>query len=131
MSRTLSYVRDEPGAGIERVDFARRDRVALARGRSFARAMGRIADDVREGDSLIIHGLRLQDGNMHYHAILVLEVEPITGVPMVVADNQGHPRIWNLRGAMAAAPLRSINHRLRVDYDAVATGGAPQMLASR
>ncbi|MCB9596917.1 MAG: hypothetical protein H6719_29610 [Sandaracinaceae bacterium] len=106
-------------ATFERLDVASRDRVALQEGPRFARAMARIADDVRPGDALVIHGLRLQDGRNHYHAVLVLEVEPITGVPMTVADNQGRPHLRTLGSAMRAAPLRSIKHRIRVDFDAL------------
>jgi len=72
---------------------------------------------VREGDALVIYGLRLQDGRNHYHAVLVLEAEPMTGVPMTVADNQGRPRLRTLASAMRAAPLRHIDHRIRVDFD--------------
>ncbi len=106
-------------ARFERFDVGRGDRVALQEGRRFARAMARVADDVRPGDALVIYGLRLQDMRNHYHAVLVLEVEPMTGVPMTVADNQGRPHLRTLTSAMRAAPLRSIAHRVRVDFDAL------------
>jgi len=121
IQQLLSYGREE-GRDVERMDIARDDRVALQQGRGFARAMARIADDVRQGDALIIHGLRLQDMRNHYHAVLVLDVEPMTGVPMTVADNQGRPRLRTLTSAMRAAPLRSINHRIRVNFDAMEEG---------
>lgn len=114
----LAYSADGEGV-LQRHDVARRDRVALREGRRFARAMGRVADDIQEGDTLIIHGLREQDMRLHYHAVLVLEVEPISGVPMVVADNQGRPRLRTLTSALRAAPLRSIKYRLRPDFDAL------------
>lgn len=104
---------------FERLDVASGDRVALSEGRRFARAMARVADDLRPGDALVIYGLRLQDMRNHYHAVLVLEVEPMTGVPMTVADNQGRPHLRTLTSAMRAAPLRSIAHRVRVDFDAL------------
>ncbi|MCA9608334.1 MAG: hypothetical protein KC619_22145 [Myxococcales bacterium] len=106
-------------ATFERLDVASADRVPLQESRRFARAMTRLADDVRPGDALVIYGLRLQDMRNHYHAVLVLEVEPMTGVPMTVADNQGRPHLRTLTSAMRAAPLRSIAHRVRVDFDAL------------
>jgi hypothetical protein len=82
----------------------------------FARVVAKHADAFREGDMLIIHGLREQDMQEHYHAILILAVEPMTGMPMVIADNQGRPRIGTLAAAMRTAPKRSIKHRIRLDY---------------
>jgi len=108
----------EPGAPIERYDVPRPDRVPLARDEEFVRALLRVAPEVREGDAVVIHGLRLQDMREHYHSAIVLRTEPLTGVPMLVADNQGRPRIGSLVTAMRAAPLRSIKHRLRVTADA-------------
>lgn len=102
---------------FDRWDVPRRDRVSLSEGRAYARAAGRWAEEVREGDLLVIHGLRLQDGRLHNHAILVLRTEPITGVPMVVADNQGRAHLRSLVGAMRAAPLRAVKQRLRPRFD--------------
>jgi len=115
IQQLLAHARDDDT--LARHDVRPADRVALAEGPRFARAMARAADDVREGDALVIYGLRLQDGRNHYHAVLVLEAEPMTGVPMTVADNQGRPRLRTLASAMRAAPLRHIDHRIRVDFD--------------
>lgn len=117
IQQLLAHTEGDPA--FDRLDVARDDRVALREGRRFARAMARLAGDVRPGDALVIHGLRSQDMRNHYHAVLVLEVEPITGVPMTVADNQGRPHLRTLTSAMRAAPLRSIAHRVRVDFDAL------------
>lgn len=114
ISQLVSYANGEDSI-VDRYDVPRRQRVALQEGRAYARAIAGFADEVRAGDVLVIHGLRLQDGNLHYHAVLVLRTEPMTGVPMVVADNQGRPRFRTLAGAMRAAPLRSVKHRLRFE----------------
>jgi hypothetical protein len=126
IAQLLEYARNDD-AVLERFDVPRRERVALHEGGAYARALARTADAFREGDALIIHGLREQDMRLHYHAVLVIRTEPVTGVPMVVADNQGRPRLRTLVGAMRAAPLRSIDHRLRVDVNALSalTAGAP------
>ena len=105
---------------FDRYDVPADSRVALAEGPAYAHAIARTADAFREGDALVIYGLRLQDNRMHHHALLVIRTDPMTGVPMVVADNQGRPRFRTLVGAMEAAPLRSIHHRLRLELGAPA-----------
>jgi hypothetical protein len=85
--------------------------------------VAREADAFREGDALIVHGLRLQDYRRHYHALLVIRTDPMTGVPMRIADNQGRPQFRTLENAMRAAPYRRIVHRLRLDLDALAAMG--------
>jgi hypothetical protein len=119
VTRLVEYAAGE-GAVLHRYDVPRENRVALAEGREYARAIARSADAFREGDALVIYGLRLQDMRNHHHAILVIRTEPMTGVPMVVADNQTRPRFRTLAGAMQAAPLRSIHQRLRLDVAALA-----------
>lgn len=102
---------------FDRYDVAPENRVALGEGAAYAHAIARTADAFREGDALIVYGLRLQDNRLHHHALLVIRSEPVTGVPMIVADNQGRPQFRSLSGAMEAAPLRSIHHRLRLVAD--------------
>jgi hypothetical protein len=120
LTELLAYAETEASI-FERVDVAPENRVPLAEGADYAHAVARTADLFREGDALVIYGLRLQDHRMHHHALLVLRTEPMTGVPMVVADNQGRPQLRSLVSAMEAAPLRSIHHRLRLDVAAVST----------
>jgi len=119
ISAVLAYAAEEPASPIERYDVPRRARVPLRRQTSFARALSEQSGQIREGDALIIHGLREQDMREHFHSVVVLSTDPLTGVPMEVGDNQGRPRIGTLELAMRAAPLRSIKHRLRVDYAAL------------
>jgi hypothetical protein len=104
---------------IERYDIPRKDWRSFRDHKHFATKLSEHMSAVREGDALIIHGLREEDGEEHYHAVLVLETDPSTGLPTMVADNQGRPRIGSLSNAMRAAPQRSIKHRLRVHFDMV------------
>ncbi len=124
IANILEYTEREEGP-IERYDIPANDRVQLRREVEFARALARQADEIREGDALIIHGLRLQDMRLHYHSVLVLRTDPLTGVPMVVADNQGRPRVGSVVTAMRAAPLRAIKYRLRVDFASAERGVQP------
>lgn len=124
--RSLSLLLDAAaleGAVLDRFDVPAEDLVPLARGAAYAHAIANEADAYREGDALVVYGLRAQDMHYHHHALLVIRTEPMTGVPMLIADNQGRPRFRSLANAMQAAPLRSIAHRLRLDLDALAALG--------
>jgi len=103
------------GPPLERYDLPRHDAVPLRTFGAMADALARNADAFSEGDILVIHGLREEDGEEHYHAVLVLDADPLTGLPMVVADNAGRPRIRSLVSAMRSAPRRAVKHRLRLD----------------
>ena len=119
ISAVLDFAAENPDSPIERYDLPRQAQVPLRRQDSFARALSEQVDAIRDGDALIIHGLRERDMREHFHSVVVLTTDPLTGVPMEVADNQGRPRVGTLELAMRAAPLRAIKYRLRVDYDAL------------
>jgi len=112
----LEFATSNPGV-FERHDFRRADWIPFKRRAEFAHAVARNADAIREGDLLVIHGPREEDLEDHYHTALVLRTDPLSGMPMVVADNAGRPRIRNLASAMRSAPRRSIKHRLRLDQE--------------
>jgi hypothetical protein len=102
---------------LERYDIPRRQWIPYEKRLRFPKNLARHTDAIREGDALVIHGLREEDMEEHFHTVLVLETDPITGIPTLVADNQGRPRIWSLARAMQTAPKRSIKYRLRVDFE--------------
>jgi hypothetical protein len=106
-----------PESPLERYDIPSSERVPFRRRSEFAAALSRHAEQIREGDILVIHGLREEDLERHYHSVLVLRTDPMTGMPMVVADNSGKPRIRPLASAMRSAPRRSVKHRVRINFD--------------
>lgn len=112
----LAYATANPDV-LERYDFPRKDHVPFRRRDDFAEAVAANAHMIREGDLLVIHGLREEDMEEHFHTMLVLRTDPISGMPMVVADNAGRPRIRNLASGMRSAPRRSIKHRIRIGWD--------------
>ena len=116
ISSILDYARREESP-FSRYDVPRRDWAPLENRRIFARKLAKHADAFQEGDLLVIHGLREEDMEEHYHTVLVLKTDPVTGIPTRIADNQGRPRISTLVQAMRAAPKRSVKYRLRLDYD--------------
>ena len=108
----------EESSPLARYDIPRRDRKPLKKWRRFARAISKHTDHLIEGDGLIIHGLREEDLKNHFHALLILRTEPMTGMPIRVADNAGRPKIRTIARAMSNAPQRSVKYRIRVDFQA-------------
>ncbi len=110
----LAFAADED-TPLSRYDVPAGDRVPFRKRDAFASAVASQAEHIREGDVLVIHGLRDEDLEDHYHTALVLETDPVTGMPTLLADNAGRPRIRTLAAVMASAPRRTIKHRLRLD----------------
>ena len=101
----------------ERIRFKERTR--------FFDYLGSKADMIVAGDMLTIHGYK-EGGRPHYHSIIVLETDPVTGVPTLVAGNAVKPRKQTLEGVMQISPKRTLRHRIRVRepwLTAVATQG--------
>jgi hypothetical protein len=88
----------------ERIPFAERSR--------FFQFLLEHADRFRAGDVVAIRG-RKADGNIHQHAILIEDTDPMTGFPEALADQMSRPRRRTWEGIMAAAPLRSLFFHLR------------------
>ncbi len=115
---TYALSEDTP---FERYDVPQRKWIPLASYRRFIKNLVKLSLHFRVGDLLVIHGLRDEDEQEHFHTVLILSMDPITGIPVEVADNQGRPRISTLKTAMRAAPRRSIKYRLRLDFDKMIT----------
>lgn len=86
------------------------------------------ADMIRPGDMLIIHGFK-ERGRPHYHSLIILETDLVTGMPLLVAGNAIKPREQTIEGVMQISPERTLRHRIRVGHDwleAVARAAEPQ-----
>jgi hypothetical protein len=102
-----------------RLDIPVKKQIPFKKTRKFARQLAALCKNdnfLKEGDMLVIHGLREEDMEEHYHTILVLKTDPLTGMPLVVSDNSGKPRIRSIASAMRSAPRRSIKHRIRINW---------------
>jgi hypothetical protein len=88
------------------------ERVPFQRRSEFFEHLYSNADRYLPGDVVTIHGLR-DDDEYHYHSFIVLESDPLTGMPMLVAANSGQPRIRPLANEMLSAPKRSLKTRVR------------------
>lgn len=89
----------------ERIPFKKRD--------EFFQYLHDEADMLQPGDMITIHGFK-GGGRPHYHSLIILEQDPITGVPTLVAGNAVFPREQTLEGIMHISPKRSLRHRIRV-----------------
>lgn len=88
----------------ERIPFGDRERF-------FAYLADR-ADEFRPGDVVAIQGLK-RDGNIHQHAILLEDVDPVTGFACGLADQMKWPRRRTWEGIMGEAPRRSLLFHVR------------------
>ncbi len=97
---------------FEVLDVPQEERIPLLKRSEFFSYLSEHADDFAAGDVLVIFGVK-DDGRPHYHSVMIVERDPITGVPVLVAGNAGRPREQTLEGVMARSPKRSIKHRIR------------------
>jgi hypothetical protein len=115
-------------------------RVAYLTKHDFYRRLARDADSYAPGDIVIIRGFAPWDrfSVPHYHAFYVYESDPVTGMPILLAGNNGRPRILSWEPVMARAPNRSVNYRIRPKLEWLAqaipdtaetSAGAPTLAA--
>ncbi|MBK8252187.1 MAG: hypothetical protein IPK82_05910 [Polyangiaceae bacterium] len=93
-------------------DFGADERIPFAKRAEFFAFLSENTDDFVVGDVLVIFGVK-SDGRPHYHSVMIVESDPITGTPVLVAGNAGRPREQTFEGVMARSPKRSIKHRIR------------------
>jgi hypothetical protein len=89
------------------------ERIPFRRREEFFAYLGENADQLEPGDMLTIGGYK-EGGRPHYHSVIVLEVDPRTGIPILVASNAAVPREQSLEGVMSMSPKRTLRHRVRV-----------------
>ncbi len=89
--------------GAERIAFEQRDAF-------FAYLLAHAAD-FAPGDVVAIQGPK-PDGYVHQHAILIENVDPITGFPYGMADQMKLPRRRSWEGIMGEAPKRALLYHL-------------------
>jgi hypothetical protein len=94
-------------------DLPKAERVPFKKREEFFDYLAKSADQFRPGDVIILHGYK-EGGRPHYHTLMILEQDPITGVPIRVAGNAVMPREQTLEGIMQISPKRSIRTRIRL-----------------
>ncbi len=99
------YFRSNPGT-FSIWDLEPDQRIRFAQREAFYDFLREHADRFRVGDVVLIHGPR--GGEAHYHSFIVSRSDPITGMPVEVAENAGKPRLRSWHSAMQSGPLRTI-----------------------
>ena len=108
----VEYAKREPGIEVE--DFTGSQRVPYQfRGRFFALLEAHAG--LRQGDIVVIRGYAPWDMNHteHSHSFFIFRTDPVTGAPIRLIGNAGHPELRGWDREMGRAPRRSLRHRLR------------------
>ena len=87
-------------------------RIPLRNRALFFAELYRARAEFKRGDIVAILGPR-EDEKLHYHSFLIVDADPLTGMPIELAANAGRPRIRSWEGEMQNAPRRSILARIR------------------
>jgi hypothetical protein len=89
------------------------ERIEFNERRKFFDYLAKQADMFVPGDMITIHGYK-EGGRPHYHSLIILEKDPVTGVPTLVGGNAVFAREQTLEGVMHISPQRTLRHRIRV-----------------
>lgn len=100
------------GEAFEVYDPAPEQRVPLRNRQQFFAAIYQARQQFRPGDVVAILGPR-DDEKLHYHSFIIVDADPLSGMPTELAANAGRPRIRSWEGEMSNAPRRSIFARVR------------------
>lgn len=88
------------------------ERIPFQNRRRFFRRLLEVPDRYRPGDVVAILGPR-DDERLHYHSFFIVDRDPLSGMPSVLAANAGRPRLRNWEAELENAPRRAIVARIR------------------
>jgi hypothetical protein len=111
VDRFLEFTEEHP-EWFELYRLRPEERIPLARKPEFVAHIYQHRDRYQPGDIMVVYGLRDDEKN-HYHAFYLVDSDPLTGMPTLVASNAGRPRIRTLETEMRSAPKRSVLARVR------------------
>jgi len=106
-----TYAKSKPEL-FEASRFAPEERIRFKERERFFAYLVTHADRFQPGDIIAIQGPK-PDGYVHQHAILIEDVDPLTGFPHALVDHMKRPRRRTFERIMAEAPLRSLLYHLR------------------
>jgi len=105
------FVKGQPQLFVHR-RIADDERIPFRQRQAFFGYLAERAGDFMPGDIVAIQGLK-RDGNIHQHAILIDDVDPLTGFANGLVDQMTRPRRRTWEDVMAEAPARSLLYHLR------------------
>ncbi len=88
------------------------ERIPFRDRRRFFDYLAKHAAIFQPGDIVAIQGLK-RDGNIHQHAILIDDVDPLTGFASGLVDQMTRPRRRTWEDIMAEAPARALLYHLQ------------------
>lgn len=94
------------------LEIAEHDRVPFSSRKRFFRRLVEVPEQFRPGDVVAILGPR-DDERLHYHSFFIVDADPLSGMPTVLAANAGRPRQRSWEAELENAPRRGIVARIR------------------
>jgi hypothetical protein len=111
VERFIDFARAH-GEAFEVYEPAPEQRVPLRNRQQFFSTLYQARQQFKRGDVVAILGPR-DDEKLHYHSFIIVDADPLSGMPTELAANAGRPRIRSWEGEMGNAPRRSIFARVR------------------
>ena len=111
VERFIDFARAQ-GEAFEVYEPAPEQRVPLRNRQQFFSTLYQARQHFKRGDVVAILGPR-DDEKLHYHSFIIVDADPLSGMPTELAANAGRPRIRSWEGEMGNAPRRSIFARVR------------------
>lgn len=111
VERFIEFARAH-GEAFDVYEPAPEQRVPLRNRQQFFSTLYETRQQFKRGDVVAILGPR-DDDKLHYHSFIIVDADPLSGMPTELAANAGRPRIRSWEGEMGNAPRRSIFARVR------------------
>ena len=113
--RRVSRFLDFAQAHSEKFDVwqvSEEDWVLYQQHQEFFAMLTKHADRFARGDMLVVRRPKLKKLALH-HTMIVIEIDPLTGIPVLLAANAARPRIQTFEGVMQTSPKRYLKWRIR------------------
>lgn len=107
----IEFARDRPD-WFELFEIPEGERIPFSSRRRFFRRLIEVPARFQPLDVVAILGPR-DDERLHYHSFFIVDADPLSGMPTLLAANAGRPRLRNWEAELENAPRRGIVARIR------------------
>lgn len=107
----IEFARSHP-EWFDLLEIPEHDRIPFSNRKRFFRRLVEEPGRFRPGDVVAILGPR-DDERLHYHSFFIVDADPLSGMPTVLAANAGRPRQRSWEAELENAPRRGIVARIR------------------